>query len=475
MSLQTLEHSIALPPDLEEVLTSSPVFARAYLVGGAVRDSLLGSPVKDLDVEVFGQELSAITAALERFGRVDQVGRSFGVLKLTTRTGQIYDFAVPRRDSKAGPGHRGFIAEPDPGIRFEDACARRDFTINALAYDPHRKLVLDSQGGLEDLKARRLRHSSLAFVEDPLRVLRGMQIASRFELSPDPVTLELCRSIRGTFHELAKERVREEWWKWASRSRRPSIGLRFLQDCGWLDHFPQLAAMQGVEQDPEWHPEGDVFTHTLHCCDAMVGLETWRQADEETRVALLLAILLHDTGKTTTTRRETRDGRDRVVSPGHESVGAGVAEDFLRSMMTPNAMLARVPPLVANHMAHLENPSDRAIRRLACRLMPESIEALCAVMAADAMGRPPRPAVEPEVVKVLRNRSAEMQLSQSAPKPILMGKHLIPLGVTPGEAMGLLLKEAFEAQLNGVFSNLDEALAWVRERLSNVPPSNLHS
>ncbi len=310
---------------------------------------------------------------------------------------------------------------------------------------------------------RVLRHTSAAFAEDPLRVLRGMQFTGRFDLSAAPETIALSRQIKSGYSELAVERVREEWFKWAQLSAMPSAGLRFLAASEWIDHFPEIKAMAGTPQDPEWHPEGDVFTHTCHCCDAMARLEGWRQADAESRIAYMLAILAHDFGKPATTRREIKDGRMRIVSPGHEEAGAGLAETFFDRIHTPAAIRGRVVPLVRNHLFHLEEITDRAIRRLARRLEPENIHGLCLVMTADSMGRPPRPAVEPENVKLLLRRAHELELKQQAPRPILLGRHLIQIGLQPGAQFGRILDEAFDAQLEGSFGDLKGAFRWLAE------------
>ena len=432
-----------------------------------MRDAQFGRPVKDFDIEVFGVDYPVLLRALARWGRVDAVGRSFGVVKLSLRDGEQYDFSLARRDSKVGPGHRGFEVEFDPSITPEEASSRRDFTINSLMFDPHRGEILDFHGGLRDLRERRLRHTGPAFVEDPLRVLRGMQFVGRFDLTADPSTVELCRSIAGSQPELAVERIREEWWKWASRSVAPGRGLRFLSDCGWLAHYPELVAMQGVPQDPEWHPEGDVWTHTLHCLDALVTQPGWIEADEMTRQVLMFAVLLHDVGKATTTVRELREGRERIVSPGHDSEGGPMAASFLARLRVPLAFAPRVVPLVESHMAHLQAPSARAIRRLARRLEPARILELAEVMTADASGRPPRPRGRPAAVEALVESAEALDLQASAPRPILQGRHLVARGLHPGPAFSRILRAAFEAQLDGEFHDEGGACRWLDGRLGS--------
>jgi tRNA nucleotidyltransferase (CCA-adding enzyme) len=454
-----------LPPALVRLLRETPELARAYLVGGCVRDWRLGVPGKDFDIEVFGLDYDTLVNALSRRGRADLVGRSFGVVKLTVE-GDTFDFSVPRRDSKVAPGHTGFAVEFDPSITPREAAARRDFTINSLMFDPRRRELLDFFGGEADLRARVLRHTSDAFPEDPLRVLRGMQFAARFDLNAAAETVALCRRIAGNFSELATERVLGEWLKWATKSVVPGAGLRFLRDCGWLEHFPEVAALVGAPQDPEWHPEGDVWTHTLHCLDALATLPEWRGTDEETRGALSFAVLAHDFAKPSCTHTTERAGRLRVVSPGHEAAGGPLAESFLRRLGAPNALIGRVPPLVTNHLAHLQEATPRAVRRLANRLAPATIRELATVMIADAFGRPPKPREIPAGVTELLEAAERLDLQAQAPRPILQGRHLIERGMKPGPGFGKILDAAFEAQLEGVFGDLSGALDWLDSRPS---------
>jgi tRNA nucleotidyltransferase (CCA-adding enzyme) len=451
-----------VPPELERILRQTPELRQAWLVGGCVRDGLLGCPGKDFDVEVFGVGFDTLAQALSRWGKADAVGQSFGVVKLTTGGGHNYDFTIPRKDSKIAPGHKGFAVELDPAITPAQAAARRDFTINSLMFDPRTGEMLDFFGGAADLRAGILRHTSPAFVEDPLRVLRGMQLAGRFNLQPAPETVALCRQIKDGFRDLAGQRVRDEWFKWAEKSAAPSAGLKFLAATGWVEHFPEIQALIGTPQDPEWHPEGDVFIHTGHGCDAMARLPEWRSADPESRIVYMLAILAHDFGKPATTRQAVKEGRSRIVSPGHDALGGELARVFLERIHAPPAIQARVVPLVVNHIIHFQEMTDRAMRRLAKRLEPESIQGLCLVITADSMGRPPRPAAEPEGVQRLLARARELQVQERPPAPILMGRHLAELGMEPGKDFGVILHRAYEAQLEGAFFDLAQALKWLR-------------
>ncbi len=454
---------IRLPPELEKILFQTAEMKNAYLVGGCVRDALRGLDGKDFDIEVFGISYEQLVNALARWGKTDLVGRSFGVVKLTTG-GHTFDFTIPRRDSKIAPGHKGFQVEFDSSITPKEASSRRDFTINSLMFDPRSKLLLDFFGGVSDLDQKILRHTSSAFPEDPLRVLRGMQFAARFDLEAAPKTIALCREIKSRYRELAVERVREEWFKWAEKSSTPSRGLKFLVATEWMDHFPEIQSLVGTPQEPEWHPEGDVFIHTCHCCDAMVNLPEWENADAESRIVYSLAILAHDFGKPATTQHALKNGKMRIVSPGHEESGAPLTENFLARINAPLAIRERVIPLVLNHLAHFQTLTDRAVRRLAKRLEPENIHSLCVVMTADHMGRPPKPAVVPENVKLLLARAHELEIQSKPPQPILLGRHLLELGMPAGKEMGKILHAAFDAQLEGSFFDLPQALRWLGEQ-----------
>ncbi len=470
-----------LPAELAPVLAALRTVGRPRIVGGAVRDWLLGLEAKDFDLEIAGASFADLHRVLAPLGATDVVGRSFGVIKLRLASGTEYDIALPRRESKTGAGHRGFAVEPDPALSDADAAARRDFTLNALAWDPVAARLIDPHGGEADLRARRLRHTSPAFAEDPLRVLRAMQLAGRFDLTLDPATAALCRAIAPSFAELPVERIWHEWAKWAEKSApphgRPSAGLRALADTGWLAHFPELAALVGCPQDPEWHPEGDAFTHTAHCCDALAHDPEWINASPRRRRLLMLAVLLHDVGKPACTRQEEKppgSGRLRWTSPGHEAAGVAPAEAFLRRIGAPHDHAPAITPLVANHMVqHSAGPDGlggNALRRLARRLHPATVADLAAVMRADSNGRPPlrSPATLALIDRLLAGASA-LALADGAPRPVLLGRHLIAAGLRPGPEFKRLLDTAFEAQLDGAFADESNALIWLRNNLPNKP------
>jgi tRNA nucleotidyltransferase (CCA-adding enzyme) len=443
---------------------------RPHLVGGCVRDWKMGKSAKDFDIEVGGVDFEALHRALAPFGATDVVGRSFGVVKLRM-DGAEYDFSLPRRESKSGSGHRGFHIQPEPGLGDREAAARRDFTINSMAYDPFSGALIDPFGGERDLAAGVLRHTSEAFVEDPLRVLRAMQFAARFDLELADETATLCASISDTCRELPVERVWAEWEKWATKSTHPSRGLEVLVRTRWITHFPEIAALKGTPQEEEWHPEGDVFVHTQHCLNALVGSETWEESPDRRRRILSLAVLAHDFGKPATTRYMDRRGVMRWTSHGHEAAGGPLAESFLQRIGAPRDLHEPVRALVVHHLLHhhQEAPTytDTQLRRLARRLMPATVEDLCEVMRADACGRPPmNPAGSLRLITEMRDQAHILCLRTEAPQPLLQGRHLIALGMTAGPHFKPLLDAAFEAQLDGLFNDEKGAFEWAVARVS---------
>jgi tRNA nucleotidyltransferase (CCA-adding enzyme) len=465
---------LQLPPDLRAMLDAVRRIGRPRLVGGGVRDWLLGLEAKDFDMEVAGVDFEALQRVLEPFGSTDVVGRSFGVIKVRSRSsGAEYDFSLPRRESKTGAGHRGFAVAPDPSLSDAEAAARRDFTINAIALDPFTGELIDPHDGQRDLQARVLRHTSAAFTEDPLRVLRAMQLAARFDLTLAPATAALCRTIADAFGELPVERVWGEWDKWATKALRPSRGLTVLEETGWLKHFPEIAALRGTPQEPEWHPEGDVFTHTQHCLDALVALAEWAPSSPPRRRLVMFAMLAHDFGKPATTAFAEKRGAMRWISPGHESAGGPLAKDFLRRIGAPQELDLPACALVVHHLAHHHGATkftDTSVRRLARKLAPATIDDLAMVMRADANGRPPlaSPAIHARIDELVAAARA-LQIQDTAPRPIVLGRHLVALGRKPGPDFKPILDAAFEAQLDGAFSDESGGVAWLKNRLATPP------
>ncbi len=426
---------------------------RAWLVGGSVRDCLRGFCSQDLDIEVFGLSAQDLQNELGQHFKLDLVGQSFGILKIK---GLPFDVGLPRRESKQGLGHRGFEIYSDPFMPLAEAASRRDFTFNAIYVDPLTGEVEDPFGGVDDLNNGILRHTSPAFAEDPLRVLRGMQFVARFNLEAAAETVKLCRGI--DMEGLAPERIHGEWVKLITLGDKPSLGLNFLHDTGWLSYFPELERLRGCPQDPTWHPEGDVWTHTLHCLDVFASEKTGNSWED---LVVGLAVLCHDLGKPDTTSCGD-DGRIRSL--GHEETGVTVTEEFLHRITNTQKLIQEVIPLVREHMrpSTLFNTeiSDAGIRRLAVRV--GRIDRLVRVARADALGRPPLSSNEYPAGDWLTERSEALGIASSIPEPLVLGRHLIQLGLEPGLRFGGLLTRCYDAQLAGKVNSVEEGLDFIR-------------
>jgi tRNA nucleotidyltransferase (CCA-adding enzyme) len=429
---------------------------RALMVGGAVRDLLSGvKDVKDVDLEVFGlspDELQLIIGAKYDF---DPCGVSFGVLKLHHLD---IDVSLPRRETKRGTGHKGFLIDSDPSLSVSEAATRRDFTINAIYYDPLDERIEDPHGGEADLRGRILRHVSAKFAEDPLRVLRGVQFIARFDLSPAPETVEVCRAM--TMEGLPAERLFEEWSKLLLKGKMIGKGLAFLRDTGWVRFFPELERLIGCEQDPHWHPEGDVWNHTCLCLDAFARRRT---GDPREDLVVGLAVLCHDFGKPATTAYDPV--RRRIRSLGHDEAGVEPTLSFLRRLTNEERLLKEVPPLVQCHMQPFAmwkgKVGDSAVRRLAARVV--RIDRLIRVARADDEGRPPEcsgGSSGGEDLAWLAAAAERLKVADAAPRPLLMGRDLIAMGFKPSPKFGEWLAACYEAQLDGAFTDHAGAVAY---------------
>lgn len=422
------------------------------MVGGSVRDALLGLECREFDLEAFRLTSDRLETILRRLDLpVDQVGRAFSVARLR---GFPIDIALPRRERKVGKRHRDFVVDADPDMSVEAAAERRDFTINAISYDPLTDRTCDPLNGRADLERRRLRHASHRFAEDPLRVLRGMQFIARLALEPDRETEVICSRI--DWSDLSAERVFDEWSKMLLHGVEIGRGLRFLETVGWLRAYPELEALIGCEQDPEWHPEGDVWAHTGHVLDAFARE---RLGDEEEDLVVGLACLCHDLGKPATTRFV--DGRLR--SRGHEAAGERPTRTFLARLTKRSRLVDDVVRLVVDHLKPRQlfggQAGDAAVRRLAHRV--KRIDRLVRVARADARGRPPLDQAECPECDWLLARAEALRIRDRAPAPIVRGRDLIARGFAPGPAIGEFVDRCYEAQLDGAFEGRTAGLRYL--------------
>ncbi len=430
------------------------------IVGGFVRDSLLGIQSKDVDIEVYGMSVDAIIAALTPHFSLDVVGKSFGVIKIDNEL----DVSVPRRESKIGMGHRDFKIDPDPDMSIEDAARRRDFTINSMAMREDGVVIDLFAGSSHLLKNNTLVATSDAFKEDSLRILRGMQFAARFKLRLGMRhTLDMAKEMFSDFQFLPKERIWEEWKKFAIKGNGAYEGFQILVETDWIFHFPELAAMREVPQDPEWHPEGCVWTHTVMVVQEAIEIALREQLDDNSRMILFFAALCHDMGKPDTTKME--GGRWRAK--GHCEEGVAHTESFLNRIGAPVWLIDNVKPLVMEHLVHSAGePTERAVRRLGRRLHPTNIHMLSLLIEADHSGRSPLPKGNPFTAWTAM--ADRLDLTTSQPMPILRGRDLIEIGIKPGKDMGSILNQAFEAQLDGAFDSVDGAIAWYRSQQNKL-------
>jgi tRNA nucleotidyltransferase (CCA-adding enzyme) len=433
---------------------------RALVVGGWVRDRLLGQPSKDVDVEVFGVAPDVLRELLGRFGSVNTVGESFTVYKV-----RDIDVAIPRRDSKTGRGHRGFMIEGDPGLTIDEASRRRDFTINAIAFDPLTGEYIDPHGGIADLRQRRLRAvDSRTFGEDSLRVMRALQFAARFDLTPDHDTAALCREI--ALNDLPAERIWGEFEKLLLEARRPSVGFRLALDLDVIVKlFPELQALVGCPQEPEWHPEGDVWVHTLLVVDE--ARQRIEDLDHARKVTVMLGALCHDLGKPPTTA--VIDGRIRSME--HEQAGIEPAETLMDRLNIHSVdgfdVRGQVLGIVAHHLKPLvffksaTAVGDGAFRRLAAKV---DLELLARVAESDCRGR--TGSFDCTGVAWFLQRARELGVQHSAPEALLKGRHLLELGLKPGPEIGAILRQVYERQLDGRVMSIEQGIAAAREILA---------
>jgi tRNA nucleotidyltransferase (CCA-adding enzyme) len=432
---------------------------RALCVGGFVRDQLLGRQSKDLDIEVFGIPQDALLALLRSLGRVEPVGQAFPVYKL----GDI-DVALPRRESKTGRGHKGFTVEGDPSMAFEEAARRRDFTINAIAWDPLSGEYLDPFNGRGDLERRTLKVvDPRTFADDSLRVLRALQFAARFELTIEPETARICSSI--PLDDLPAERIWAEFEKLLLRAERPSIGFALARELGVIRKLlPEMEPLYDCPQDPEWHPEGNVWVHTLMVIDQARALNA--DLDRPKLATVMLGAICHDLGKPATTA--LIDGR--IKSPNHEAMGVEPSTRILDRLNINTLdgfdVRRQVLGLVTEHLRPSafykakDDVSDGAFRRLAQKV---DLELLVRFARADCHGRTGR--FDCSAMDWFIDRARSLGVEHKPPAPILLGRHLLELGVEPGPRMGVILRAVYELQLDGVVTNLEDARRHARPML----------
>lgn len=418
----------------------------AMLIGGAVIDSILGLEIKDWDIEVFGLSFNQLESILVSLGLpVNMVGKSFGIIK-TIIDGVDIDISIPRRENRIGVGHTDFEIELDHTMTPYEAGLRRDLTINSMYKNLHTNELVDPFNGLADLQNGVIRATNeKTFIEDPLRVLRIMQLLPRKGKVVDSSTIELCKTLVDEFNSLPRERVMEEFTKLLLKADKPSMGLEFLRDCGWLIHFPELFDLIGCQQNPEWHPEGDVWVHTMMVLDNAAALR--HLVPEELRLTFMFGALLHDIGKPATTTSDLR-------SNGHDTYGATLVPAFMDRLTNETKLIENVQKIVELHMLpgqlQKSNAKLSAWKRLHNKFR---LDILGFQSKADSNGRTGRNLLDRhEPSELCFQFCEEFGLAENGGeniKPLVQGRDLIQLGLKPSAQFGILLAEAYELQLEG--------------------------
>ncbi|MFO0764706.1 MAG: HD domain-containing protein [Patescibacteria group bacterium] len=455
--------------------------AEAYLVGGYVRDALLGIVSDDADLEVYHLPVEALQSLLEELfpGRVHLVGRQFGVFHIPCSNGTL-DVALPRRESKTAPGHRGFEVTGDPNMTFEDAARRRDFTINAILQNPLTGELIDPYDGKTDLEARRLRVvSKETFVEDPLRLYRAAQFVARFGLDVDGESLELLKTMNanGSLDELPPERITDELKK-LLLSDKPSIGFELLKNIGVIGkYYPELAKLKDTPQDPEWHPEGDVWIHTMMVVDQAANIATRENLNDEQRLLCVLGALCHDLGKALTTAPMEKDGVIRMRSLGHEKAGIEPTRELLGRLTFGHDVNQ-----FCEHVAHYhlqptalyrefekknltETGYENAVRKFLKKILPYDWKTFLAACEADYRGRT-LPDIEKDPFEIGKKFAGVIQkykLDEAAKTLLVTGEELIQLGVQPGKHLGDLLRAIENARDEERIKTKEEAFAFLQQ------------
>jgi len=428
----------------------------ALLAGGCVRDALLGREIKDVDIATSArpEEVARLFA-----GQTLAVGQAFGVMIVRTES-HAFEVATFRAEADYRDGRHPTI------VRYADAAAdaqRRDFTINGLFYDLERETVLDFVEGRRDLQRRLVRaigDPAKRFAEDRLRLLRGVRFAAVLDFAIEPATAAAARDAAAGLGAVSAERIGAEFTRLLLEARSPARGLELLRELDLLDRFlPEVAALRGVPQPPEFHPEGDVWTHTLMMLDR---LPPPRDA------ALAYAVLLHDIGKpaTTVARRDPDSGRETVRSPNHAAAGAALARAILERLRQPASLGETVVALVRRHMTFADLPRMRpaTLRRfLGAPTIARDLELHRLDMACSSGDD-----------RVLR--FAEQELARWRDEPVLpaawvRGRDLLALGLPPGPELGRWLRRAYDLQLEGAAAGGAELLALLRaEMLGSAGP-----
>ncbi len=457
---------------------------KCLVVGGAVRDAILGIEPKDIDIEVYNTNYNDLMEFLSQYGKVDLVGKKFGTIVFNpyraawTSDAMKYDFSIPRKENKIGVGHKDFEIIFDTKMTIPMAAMRRDATFNALAYDPLTHEVFDFFGGVNDLENKIIRHTSSQFSEDSLRILRFFQFQSRFdfELHHDTI-IEIKNMLNNTqdFSMLPKERLYEEWRKWAEKGINHSRIFKFMRDTDLINEYPLLKLLKETPQDDIFHPEGDVERHSELCLKRIDEVIKENDITGVEKIILVMSVLLHDIAKPTCTEEKMKRGRMTITSEGHEEMGGVIAKEFMESIGFPESIITPVCNIIANHLAGVNismitalSGKTKAVKKLSRKLHPATIQQLLFVMDADTNGRNFGEYREPTGAKDIQEIASQVTIVNKQYEYILMGRHLLEAGLSPSPMFKTILDKANESQVEGVFTDLSVAKEWLSSYLNNV-------
>ncbi|MDR0390925.1 MAG: hypothetical protein LBH59_03385 [Planctomycetaceae bacterium] len=457
-----------------------------FFVGGFVRDYFLGLQSKDIDIEVYGLTYERIAQILRRHFRVNFVGQSFGTIKIDNEI----DINIPRLELKSSVGHKGFEISCDPNLDTFSAFSRRDFTINAIGMRIDGS-VYDPFNGINDIKSMLLRAPTNAFCEDPLRVLRGMQFAARFGFSIEQRTVELCKRVFNEFNTISTERIWIEWSKWGLKGVELSRGLFLLQETDWVKHFPEIDELINVTKNQKSNPNNKIcenkntFVNTAKICDMAAKVATELNFDDEDRLVLVFAALCYNFGKSDLGKNDNNANDDLLFQKlsgsasnlklglnfsGVVSKSFYLARQFLDRMKPPLRIVDRVLAVVGERLTEefvlgKRVVDDNILRHLSVRLEPSNIKIWAALCKAIILANGNIDLIKN--VDECETRATTLGIINNKPKPILQGRDLIAHGATSGREMGTILNNAYKAQLDGDFNNIEEAIIWYNNYRNN--------
>jgi len=405
---------LKLPADLRSMLEAARRVGRPRLVGGGVRDWLLELAPKDFDVEVAGVDFETLQRTLAPFGATDVVGRSFGVIKSAAKPPTRNTILPPAPRIETGAGHRGFAVAPDPALSDADAAARRDFTVNAIALDPFTHALIDPHGGSATSRPGVAAYER-GVREDPLRVLRAMQLAAlRFLLAPE--TAALCRSITGTFSELPSNACGTSGPSGRRNPRSPRAARRARRD-GLAETFPRSRRAARHAARAECIPKA-TSSRTRSCASTRLSCSSTGKIRGAAPRMLMFAVLAHDFGKPATTERAEKRGLMRWISPGHEAAADHSRKTF--SAASARRSMSTRPCACSSSTTSRTITGRRILRheraRLARKLAPATIDDLAAVMRADSNGRLPHLARHARARRRTHREGHALALVDAAPK-----------------------------------------------------------